>query len=134
MKHFQGLAHIAILTERMDDTIAFYEKLGGTCTARDSVQKPTGVNQLAMIDMNGFWLEIVQPGDGTQVNAAGGVIPHFAIEVENLEECAAELKAMGIDTFLTEAPAVLPSLFGGLKNWFFTGINGEQIELIEHFS
>lgn len=133
MKQFRGLAHIAVLTKDLERTVAFYETLGGTCTARDSVQKPTGVNQLAMIDMGGFWLEIVQPGNGI-VSAEGGAIPHFAIEVENLEECAAELKAMGMDTFLTDAPAVLPNLFGGLKNWFFTGINGEQIELIEHFA
>ena len=47
---------------------------------------------------------------------------------------AAELKAQGIDTFRTPEPVVLPELFGGLRNWFFTGPSGEQIELIEHFS
>ena len=114
MKH-QGLAHIAVLTEDMEKTIAFYELLGGTCTERTSVQKPTGVNQLAM-------------------TAQGGVLPHIAIEVTDLPAVAAELRAQGIDTFLTPEPVVLPELFGGLRNWFFTGPSGEQIELIEHFS
>ena len=133
MKH-QGLAHIAVLTEDMEKTIAFYELLGGTCTERASVQKPTGVNQLAMIDRGGFWMEAIQPGDGTPVTAQGGVLPHIAIEVTDLPAVAAELKAQGIDTFLTPEPVVLPELFGGLRNWFFTGPSGEQIELIEHFS
>ena len=26
---------------------------------------------------------------------------------------------------------VLPALFGGLENWFFTGPSGEQIELLK---
>lgn len=133
MEQFRGLAHIAVLTEDMDKTIAFYEMLGGKCTARDSVQKPKGVNLLAMVDMGGFWLEIIQPGDGTPV-VPGGVIPHIAIEVRDLPACAARLKELGVDTFLTDAPVELPQLFGGLRNWFFTGPNGEQIELIEHFA
>ena len=132
MKHL-GLAHIAILTEDMEKTIAFYEMLGGTCTERSSIQKPTGVNLLAMVDMGGFWLEMIQPGDGTQVNAEGGVIPHIAIEVKDLPAVAKELQEQGI-TFLTPEPKVLPDLFGGLQNWFFEGPNGEQIELIEHFN
>ena len=131
MKHL-GLAHIAIFTEDMEKTIAFYEMLGGTCAERSSVQKPTGVNLLAMIDMGGFWLEIIQPGDGTVVTADGGVIPHIAIEVKDLPAVAAELQQQGI-VFLTPEPKVLPNLFGGLQNWFFKGPNGEQIELIEHF-
>lgn len=134
MKQFQGLAHIAVLTEDMNQTIAFYELLGGTCTEQASVRKPKGENKLAMIDMGGFWIEAIEPGDGTPVKALGGVMPHFAVEVADLPACGAKLQEMGITTFLTEQPVELPALFGGLRNWFFTGPSGEQIELIEHFS
>lgn len=133
MKQFKELAHIAVLTKDMGASIAFYEKLGGVCAQRGSVRKPTGVNQLAMVQLAGFWLELIQPGDGTPVDAKGGVLPHLAIEVEDLPSCVEELKAMGINTFKTEKINVLNDLFGGLQNIFFTGPDGELIELIEHF-
>ncbi|MFR4979310.1 MAG: VOC family protein, partial [Butyricicoccus sp.] len=62
-----------------------------------------------------------------------GVLPHFAIEVEDLPSVIDTLRAMGIDTFCAEQPNVLPELFGGLQNIFFRGPSGEMIELIEHF-
>lgn len=133
MKQFKELAHIAVLTENMEQSIAFYEKLGGVCEQRGSVNKPTGTNLLAMVKLAGFWLELIQPGDGTPVDARGGVLPHLAIEVEDLPSCVEQLKAMGIDTFKTDQITVLPELFGGLQNIFFTGPSGELIELIEHF-
>lgn len=134
MKHFQGLAHVAVLTEDIECTISFYEKLGGKCTDRAAVRKPTGENKLAMIDLAGFSIEAIEPADGVPPDAQGGVMPHIAIEVSNLDDCAYQLREMGVDSFVTEKPVDLPHVFGGVRNWFFTGPSGEQIELIEHFS
>lgn len=134
MKSMKGLAHIAILTTDIEKSIKFYERLGGMCTARGSVQKPTGVNQLAMLKIWGFEFEFIQPGDGSAANAVEGVIPHIAIEVKDLMHAVNMLKVMGVNTFRTEQPNVLPDLFGGLQNIFFTGPSGELIELIEHFN
>lgn len=133
MKSFQGLAHIAIYTTDMERSIRFYEALGGECAARDSVCKPTGVNQLAMVRLTDFQIELIQPGDGTVVTPAAGVIPHLAIEVDNLPLVVHEMRAMGLGEFCTEQPNVMPKLFGGLQNIFFHGPSGELIELIEHF-
>ena len=33
---YKGFAHVAITTVDMDESIAFYEKIGGTVTARSS--------------------------------------------------------------------------------------------------
>lgn len=133
MKQWKELAHIALLTRDIERSIAFYEALGGVCEQRGSVQKPGGVNLLAMVKLCGFWLELIQPGDGTPVEAKGGVYPHLAIEVEDLPSRIADLKAKGIDSFQTKEITVLGDLFGGLQNIFFTGPDGELIELIEHF-
>ena len=62
-----------------------------------------------------------------------GCIPHIAIYVDDLDAAAAEIKAAGVDTFMTPEKKVLPQLFGGLENWFFTGPSGEQIELLHMF-
>ena len=124
MKSYLRLAHIAIYTTDMERSIAFYETLGAECTMRGRVQKPNGVNQLAMMTLT---------GDGTPVDAQGGIIPHFAIEVEDLPLLVNEMRVMGFETFCTEQPIELPELFGGLRNIFFKGPSGEMIELIEHF-
>lgn len=129
---FKGLAHVAIYTTDMAGTIAFYERLGGETYARDSVQKPAGENKLAMIRLAGFDLEIIEPHDGTAVTPDAGVIPHLALEVADLDKAIAELRALGVDTFKTEQPVELPNLFGGLRNIFFAGPNGEMIELLQH--
>ena len=42
----------------------------------------------------------------------------------------AAIRAAGVDTFMGSEKKVLPALFGGLENWFFTGPSGEQIELL----
>ena len=60
-----------------------------------------------------------------------GNIPHIAILVDDLDAAASAIRAAGVDTFLTPEKKVLPELFGGLQNWFFTGPSGEQIELLQ---
>ena len=51
--------------------------------------------------------------------------------VDDVDATAAALKATGVDTFMAPEKKVLPALFGGLENWFFTGPSGEQIELLK---
>lgn len=133
MKSYKKLAHIAVYTTDLERSIAFYETLGGTCTMRGEVQKPTGVNQLAMVTLTNFEIELIQPGDGTVVTPDTGVMPHFAIEVQNLPLVVNAMRAMGMGAFCTETPNVIPELFGGLQNIFFRGPSGEMIELIEYF-
>ena len=132
MRSYLRLAHIAIYTTDIERSIKFYETLGAECTMRDSVQKPTGVNQLAMLTLTNFEIELIQPGDG-KMPAGEGVIPHFAIEVANLPLVVNEMRVMGLGEFCTEEPIELPNLFGGLRNIFFQRPSGEMVELIEHF-
>ena len=128
----KGLAHIAILTTDLANSISWYEKLGGKCYDRGEVKKPTGTNQLAMVKLANLDLELIQPGDGTTVTASDGTIPHFALETDNLDATIDELRQAGITTFRTPDPVELPNLFGGLRNIFFTGPSGELIEILQH--
>ena len=126
-----GLAHIAIFTQDMQESIRFYQALGAHTTHMDSIEKPTGVNQLALLEWAGFTIELIEPHDGTQVSKNNGMIAHIAVTVEDLEQAAAQVRAAGVDSFLTDTPTICPDVFGGLKNWFFTGPSGEQIELLQ---
>lgn len=128
-EHFQGLGHVAVYTRDIEESIAFYERLGGTVKGRGGVPTPAGEKKLALVAFGGITLELIQ--SPTPVPAGEGNIPHIAILVDDLDAAAEAVRAAGVDTFLTPEKKVLPDLFGGLQNWFFTGPSGEQIELLQ---
>ena len=125
MKHITGLAHIALFTKDLETSIKFYECLGGKVTGQADVQKPLGTNHIKIVSMPGFDLEIIEPHDGTDVTALGGLFPHIAIEVNDIDAAIADFRG-GVDK-----AADLP-IFGGIRNAFFIGPNGEQLELLQH--
>lgn len=127
--HYQGLGHVAVYTRDIDESIAFYEKLGGSVMGRGGVPTPEGEKKLALVSFGGITLELIQ-SPGTMPMEEGNV-PHFALLVDDLDAAAEAVRAAGVETFLTPEKKVLPDLFGGLQNWFFTGPSGEQIELLQ---
>lgn len=127
-EHFQGLGHVAVYTRDIEEHIAFYEKLEGVLEGRSTVTTPEGEKKLALVSFGGITLEVIQ--SPVPVPMGEGNIPHIAIRVDDLDAAAAAVRAAGVDTFLTPEKRVLPDVFGGLENWFFTGPSGEQIELL----
>ena len=128
-EQYKGLGHIAIYTADIDNSIAFYEKIGGALYQRDGLTTPDGEKKLALVQFSGFLLELVQPP--VPVSMDEGNIPHFAVYVDDLDKTVELLREAGVDTFVTPEKNVLSDLFGGLQNWFFTGPAGEQIELLQ---
>lgn len=134
MNHITGLAHMALYTKDLEASIRFYENLGGMLTDRAQVEKPAGTNLLAMVKLADFFLEIIEPHDGSPVTPEGGLFPHLALEVDDIDAAVSNLKNAGINTFRTDVPNDMPGLFGGIRNIFFTGPNGEQLELLQKMS
>lgn len=131
MKHLTGLAHIALYTKDMETSLKFYETLGGIVADQADVKKAIGTNHIKIVQMPGFFLEIIEPHDGSPVTAEGGLFPHIAIEVDDVDAAVADLKAAGINTFRTPEPNSMP-IFGGIRNIFFYGPDGELLELLQH--
>ena len=127
MELFHGLGHIAIYTKDIEQSIAFYTKLGGTVL--DRCEKPG--KRLALVDFGGVTLELLQFEDGMAEQE--GVISHFAIAVDDVDATAAALEALGVDTFETPATVRMPDAFGGLDNRFFRGPDGERVELLKMY-
>lgn len=127
-EHFQGLGHVAVYTREIEESIAFYEKLGGSVKGRGSVPTPEGEKKLALVSFGGVTLELIQ--SPAPMPMGEGNVPHFAILVDDLDAAASAVQAAGV-RFLTPEKKVLPNLFGGLQNWFFAGPSGEQIELLQ---
>ncbi len=76
-EHYKGIGHIAIYTVDMDQSIAFYEMIGGSVFKRDGVETPEGLKKLALVEFGGFLLELIEPPAGTLVPSGEGSIPHF---------------------------------------------------------
>ena len=55
-EHYKGIGHIAIYTADMDQSIAFYENIGGSVFKRDGVETPDGLKKLALVEFGGFLL------------------------------------------------------------------------------
>ena len=125
-EHYQGLGHIAVRTADMDRSIEFYERIGGKLLQRAPACPPAQACELALVELAGFTVELIASDPGGE-----GVIPHIAIYVDDVDTAAADLRALGVDTFLTPEKNVMPDTFGGLENWFFTGPSGEQLELLK---
>ena len=70
-EHYKGLGHIAIYTADMEQSIAFYENIGGSVFKRDGVQTPDGEKKLALVEFGGFLLELIEPPAGTLVPHTG---------------------------------------------------------------
>lgn len=60
-EHYKGIGHIAIYTVDMDQSIAFYEMIGGSVFKRDGVETPEGLKKLALVEFGGFLLELIEP-------------------------------------------------------------------------
>ena len=129
MKHYQGAAHIGVMTKDLDESLAFYEKIGGKKVNYGELPDGEGIKKLALVEFAGYVLELIQPADPEEM--AAGNIDHFAVYVDDLDAAIAELKERGIDSFQTAEKTTLSSLFGGLENIFFTGPSGEQIEFMK---
>lgn len=128
---YRGLGHIAVCTEDMEESIAFYEKIGGRVLKRDWLEKPEGMLDLALVELGGVTVELLRYP--YPVNMGWGSIPHFALYVSDVDEAAKRIRAAGVDSFTAPEKNVDPRLFGGLENWFFTGPSGEIIELLKMY-
>ena len=48
-EHYKGIGHIAIYTVDMDQSIAFYEMIGGSVFKRDGVETPEGLDRKSVV-------------------------------------------------------------------------------------
>ena len=85
-EHYQGLGHVAIYTADMDQSIAFYEKIGGGLKNQASIQTPDGEKKLALVDFGG----VTRQANLSMVDANVGdwAVVHagFAIQIMDEED------------------------------------------------
>jgi len=117
-----GLAHIGVFVKDINKSIDFYERLGFNLDQKDQHEG----TPLAILSAGTCILELVGIGE----ERVAGVIDHIAVTVDSVDEAVSNAKANGIDidaSLIENMP-----LFGGIRNIFFAGPDGERIEFLEY--
>jgi catechol 2,3-dioxygenase-like lactoylglutathione lyase family enzyme len=99
---FKRIDHVEIVTERQDETVAFYtDVLGFKVKARDRIERPGGTAlNLVYLDLGGTVVELmtwegVPVGPEPQKEHLGYRM--IALEVDDMDTTAEYLKGKGVD-------------------------------------
>ena len=86
---FKGLCHVGIMTDNAEESVKWYcEKLG----FRPWYAGKMGPMPLTFVEGYGLVIEFISAGK----MAPGGPIAHIALEVLNIEDAVADLRAKGV--------------------------------------
>lgn len=117
--------HVAITCSNYQRSLEFYEKLGFTVLRR--AWREAHQDYLTMLRCGEITLELFEdPHAPQQPNSSQLGLRHLAFRVENVEETAAQLNGMGIET----EPIREDKINGG-RLTFFRDPDGLPLELHE---
>lgn len=126
----QGFQHLGLPVTDMARSRAFYERLGFRAVFETALPAEGGAIQVAMLDLNGFILELYQlvGAELAGIAARGdGHVDHLALNVADIEQAWEAARAAGL-TPLEEAPMYLPFWGKGCKYFTVRGPDGEKVE------
>ena len=118
-----GLAHIGVFVKDIVVSKAFYiDTLGMKLTHEGNN------GTLALIQEGSMILELIEAPD--KLPREAGVVDHIAFAVEDIETLMCKLIEKGVK-FNTDTVTTVPGLFGGIRNLWFDGPDGERLEFFE---
>ena len=126
----QGFQHLGLPVTDISRSRAFYERLGFRTVFETTLPAEGGAIEVAMLDLNGFVLELYQLAGADLAEVAtrrDGHVDHLALNVADIEEAWAAARAAGL-TPLEEAPVFLPFWDRGCKYFNVRGPDGEKVE------
>lgn len=130
-----GLAHINIQTKDIGKAKLFYMQnlQFREVYAKDMPDKEGRMRKFSFLQSGSCTIELMQPFDTSAVmTQKAGIIPHFALEVTNLDSIITALKKNNV-RFKTEL-FERKEFLGGIRGVFIYGPEGEEIELIEYIT
>jgi len=119
-KQVKGLAHFGLPTNKFDETLVFYEKLG----FKNVFQTVNGNNRVAFLELNNVQVETYEE---ELVAGKPGAIDHIALAVENIEETFQIIQNADFN-LLDKTINFLPFWENGTNFFTIEGPNGEKIE------
>lgn len=128
-----GPQHLGIPVTDIARSKEFYGRLGFREAMHAEVPEGTGTIKVAMMDLNGFIIEIYQyppeelPGIRSRTD---GHIDHIALNVRDVDKAFQELRAAGLNVVEKE-PVFLPFWEKGVRFFNVLGPDGERVEFAE---
>ena len=129
--NLQGLQHLGLPVTDLERSKAFYMQLGFTEAMRMDIQPQTEVIRVAMMEHTNFIIELYELGleeRGEIATRSDGHIDHVALNVLDIDQAYAEIKAAGIEILEEDAPVYLPFWKNGVKYFTVRGPDGEKVE------
>ena len=106
-------------------SVRFYEEL---LDFKKTDEFRNGNSHLTFLRAGNCVLELIEKPEIERMPA--GNIDHVALDVDNIEEIVEKLKARRLE-FVNSEINHCDWIYGGVKNIFFKGPDGERIELFE---
>jgi catechol 2,3-dioxygenase-like lactoylglutathione lyase family enzyme len=129
--NLQGLQHLGLPVTDLERSKAFYMQLGFTEAMRMDIQPENEVIRVAMMEHENFTIELyeLRLEERREIAArSDGHIDHVALNVLDIEQAYADIKAAGIEILEDDAPVYLPFWKNGVKYFTVRGPDGEKVE------
>jgi catechol 2,3-dioxygenase-like lactoylglutathione lyase family enzyme len=138
-KYFLGLAHVALFTDKYEDTIKFYTKIFPFVLVKELIEvrkdDASGFFPLkyALIKLNDLYIEIMESADKRNFNNIEGAVHHIGIKVADIDKALDFLLKRGFSASTFPEINVNTTLYPGktFRAASTKGINGEIINLYE---
>lgn len=125
--YMNNLQHIGIPTLNLEESIAFYEGLGGEVEYRTELMPQK--QKVAFIRLSGFQLEVYEEAETAQKS---GAINHLAIDCTDIK-AAYDLAVSQGYTVVSNGIESLPFWSAGVSFFIILGPNQERIEFCQKF-
>ena len=129
--NLQGLQHLGLPVTDLERSKAFYMQLGFIEVMRVDIQPKSETIRVAMMEHTNFIIELYELGLEERREIAtrsDGHIDHVALNVLDIDQAYAEIKAVGIEILEDDAPVYLPFWKNGVKYFTVRGPDGEKVE------
>lgn len=126
MKNYvNGLGHIGIPTDRLEETVAFYEKLG--CVREYETRLEEKNQNVVFLRNRQLQLEIYEEPDTA---GCAGAINHFAFDCSDAQAAYKKAVESGCK-ILSDGIETLPFWENGIQFFIIEGPNQERVEFCQ---
>jgi lactoylglutathione lyase len=125
--HVTGFAHVCLFVRNIARSCLLYQDLLGFSPEDEQVNDKM---RILLLKKGDAALELIQPRPASDMPARPGPIDHIALKVTDIGPLVRQLRAEGY-VFETDEPIDVPGFCGGIRIIFFTGPDGERIELLQ---
>mgnify|MGYP004501366883 FL=1 len=123
-EQINGLQHIGVPTKNMEETIAFYEKLGFE-TAFETVNDGDRVVFFKFASL------VIETYESKDVAMKSGAVDHIALDVKDIEKTYELINQEGLNT-TQDTIHFLPFWENGVKFFTIEGPNKEKVEFSQY--